>query len=133
MAVVVGTVIVAGDAVLAQQRDWPVDAAGRWEFPGGRVEPGETEPEAVVRECREELGARVRVGARIGPDVPLPNGWTLRIYTAVLAGDERPVAREHRAVRWVTAAELADLDWLEPDRVVLPYVAGLLAATADRA
>lgn len=130
--VVVGAAIVAEGAVLAQQRDRPVEAAGRWEFPGGRVEPGEAEPDAVRRECQEELGVDVRVGERIGPDVALPNGWSLRIYSAVLTGDGRPTAREHRAVRWVTADELATLDWLDADRMVLPHVMALLRATGDR-
>ena len=61
--VVVGTAIVRDRAVLAQQRAYPAAAAGRWELPGGRVEPGESDVDAVRRECAEELGVDVRVGA----------------------------------------------------------------------
>jgi 8-oxo-dGTP diphosphatase len=126
--VVVGTVLRQGNRVLAAQRDRPPHAAGRWEFPGGRVEAGESERAAVARECREELAADVVAGDRVGPDVVLPNGWLLRLYAAGLADGAEPVASEHRAVRWVSAAELADLPWLDADALVLPSVRALLTA-----
>ncbi|GAB3670709.1 NUDIX domain-containing protein [Saccharopolyspora tripterygii] len=118
--VVVGTAIVCGGRLLAQQRGYPPAHAGRWELPGGRVEPGETEPEAVIRECREELGVDVRPTGRLGTDVPLDNGMLLRIHTAELADpSQQPRAVEHRDVRWVAPGELACLDWLETDRVLV--------------
>ncbi|HEX3650753.1 MAG TPA: (deoxy)nucleoside triphosphate pyrophosphohydrolase, partial [Pseudonocardiaceae bacterium] len=121
--VVVGAAIVRDGTVLAGQRTEPPAVAGRWEFPGGKVEPGESERAAVVRECREELAADVVVGGRLGPDLVLANGWLLRLYLATLAPGARPVAGEHRAVRWVPADRLAELDWLAADRVVLPELA----------
>ncbi len=124
---VVGTAIVADGAVLAAQRERPAALAGRWEFPGGRVEPGEDEPGAVVRECREELGASVRVLGRLGPDLILPSGWLLRIHAAELV-DGHPAALEHRSLRWVRAAELEALNWLDADRAVLPALRALLTA-----
>nr|WP_281290268.1 NUDIX domain-containing protein [Saccharopolyspora dendranthemae] len=118
--VVVGTAIVRGGRLLAQQRGYPAAHAGRWELPGGRVEPGETEHEAVIRECREELGVDVRPTGRLGTDVPLDNGMPLRIHTAELEDpSQQPRAVEHRDVRWAAPSELADLDWLETDRVLL--------------
>ena len=124
--VVVGAAIVDEQRrVLVQQRDRPVADAGRWEFPGGRVEPGESEQAAVARECVEELGVRIGVGGRLGPDLVLANGWVLRVYTAELV-DGRPRAKEHRAVRWVTAGQLDDLDWLPADRVLVPRLRRLL-------
>lgn len=118
---VVGAAIIADGAVLAAQRAYPPELAGRWEFPGGRVEAGETEEAAVVREIREELGVTVRVIGRVGPDLILPNGWVLRIHAAELV-DGRPDALEHHALRWVGAAELTSLDWLDADRAVLPAI-----------
>jgi 8-oxo-dGTP pyrophosphatase MutT (NUDIX family) len=123
--VVVGAAIMDGRRVLTQQRDRPVADAGYWEFPGGRVEPGESEPDAVVRECVEELGVRVRVTGRIGPDLVLANGWVLRVYAAGLVSG-RPRAVEHRAVRWIGPGELAGLDWLPADRVLVPRLRALL-------
>jgi 8-oxo-dGTP diphosphatase len=106
--------------VLAARRRRP----DGWEFPGGKVEPGETEPQALVRECREELGVTVEVGARLGPDVPVGGGWTLRAWTGRIVTGE-PVAREHAELRWVPLPELHRLAWLPGD---VPAVAALIGA-----
>jgi len=126
-AVVVGTAVVLGDRLLVQQRRYPARDAGRWELPGGRVEPGETERAAVIRECKEELDIDVVPTGRVGTDVPLHNGMLLRVHVAEPADpDPAPRAVEHRAVRWARAAELADLDWLEADRVLVHSLRELL-------
>jgi len=119
--VVVATAIMRNGQVLAQQRAYPSADAGRWEFPGGRVEPGESEESAVVRECREELGVEVRVGRRIGPDVPLRNGMILRLYSAELVDESvEPIAVEHSAVKWVSVDEFDGLPWLDADLAFIP-------------
>lgn len=123
--VVVGAAIIRDGLVLAQQRAYPPDAAGRWELPGGGVEPGETDHDAVVRECREELGVTVVPGAPLGPDVPLRPDLLLRAYTAHLPGGT-PAPTDHQAVRWVGPAELDTLDWLPADRALLPSLHPLL-------
>nr|WP_179725503.1 NUDIX domain-containing protein [Saccharopolyspora hordei] len=126
--VVVGAAIVHKGRLLAQRRSYPAPDAGRWELPGGRVEPGEDEPAAVVRECREELAVDVRPTGRIGTDVPLSNGMLLRIHAAELVDPTAvPRAVEHHEVRWVAAEELADLDWLDADRVLVHSLRELLA------
>lgn len=125
--VVVGTAVIHNGKVLAQQRAYPARDAGRWELPGGRVEPGETERDAVIRECKEELGVAVVPIGRVGTDVPLGNGMLLRIHTAELADSfVAPKAVEHRAVRWVGRREADGLDWLDADRVLLPSLRGSL-------
>ncbi|WP_158888728.1 (deoxy)nucleoside triphosphate pyrophosphohydrolase [Amycolatopsis anabasis] len=123
---IVGAAIVREGALLAQQRAWPDDAAGRWELPGGRVEPEESEVDALRRECAEELDVDVLVGDRVGPDVALPGGKVLRIFAAELKSGE-PRAVEHRAVRWLAAGQLGEVDWLPADRELLPELANLLA------
>lgn len=126
--VVVGTALVHGGRLLVQQRSYPKRDAGRWELPGGRVEPGETERGAVIRECEEELDIDIVPTGRVGTDVPLRNGMLLRVHTAAAAGqDPAPRAVEHSAVRWVRAAELTDLDWLEADWVLVHSLRELLS------
>jgi 8-oxo-dGTP diphosphatase len=125
--VVVGTAIVRGRCLLAQQRSYPADAAGLWELPGGRVEPGESDEDAVVRECAEELGVKVAVGEPVGPDVALPNGMLLRIHRATLVDeDARPHPHDHADLRWLTAGRLGSVPWLPADRVLLPALRRLL-------
>lgn len=118
---VVATALLRADTVLAQQRAYPPEDANGWEFPGGRVEAGESEPDAVHRECLEELGVAVRAGHRIGPAVPLREGLVLHLWTARLLDDTaEPRAIEHRGVRWLTAEELDGVDWLATDRRLVP-------------
>ena len=116
--VVVGAAILRGGRVLAARRTSPAAAAGRWEFPGGKVEPGESPEAALVREIAEELGCAVAVTGWLPGEVPIGQRHVLRAALAVLvAGEPEPV--EHDAVRWVGPEELGDLDWLEPDRPFL--------------
>lgn len=128
MKVIVGAAIVRGGALLAQQRSYPAEVAGRWELPGGRVEPGESEVDAVRRECREELGVEVVVGERVGAEVPLRTGLVLRAYAARLAdpmADPKPL--EHHALRWIHRCSLETVPWLPADLELLPALRALLA------
>jgi 8-oxo-dGTP diphosphatase len=116
MLVVVGAALRdAAGRVLAARREAPPG----WEFPGGKVEPGETEPAALVRELREELGVDAEVGGRVGPDVPMGD-WVLRVYDA--RADREPVRLEHAELRWLAPEELESVPWLPAD---LPVVAAL--------
>jgi 8-oxo-dGTP diphosphatase len=124
---IVAAAIIAGGRLLAQKRAYPPEAAGRWELPGGRVEPAESAIAALVRECREELAVEIVPMAQLGADLILPGGGVLRVYRARLADPAAtPVAVEHTALRWVNAPELAELDWLEADRALVPALSALL-------
>jgi 8-oxo-dGTP diphosphatase len=131
---VVGAAIVRGNEVLVAQRSGgPYD--GQWEFPGGKVEPGETQLDGLVREIAEELGTAVEPEEFLG-EVLLdgvvggggPGASTLRLWRARLTGGE-PESREHAQVRWVGAAELEELDWISADRPLLPAVRAALTRT----
>ena len=130
---VVGAAVVDGDRVLVARRSGgPFD--GCWEFPGGKVEPGEEELAALVREIGEELGAVVLPQAFLG-EVVLdgvvaggpPGASTLRVWWARLEPGGELTAHEHSELRWVAAEELEALDWIPADRPLLPAVRALLA------
>jgi 8-oxo-dGTP diphosphatase len=126
--VIVAAVIVQDGRVLACERSAPPEVAGRWEFPGGKVEAGETDAQALARECAEELGVRVAVGARVGPDVPLAHGRAvLRVFTVTLLNGDEPRALEHTAMRWLAADELDSVPWLPADRPIVAELPVLLA------
>jgi 8-oxo-dGTP diphosphatase len=125
--VIVAAVIITEGRVLACERSAPPEVAGRWEFPGGKVEAGETDEQALARECAEELGVRVAVGARVGPDVPLAHGRAvLRVYAARLLDGDRPQALEHTSMRWLSADELDTVHWLPADKPIVAELPSLL-------
>jgi 8-oxo-dGTP diphosphatase len=135
---VVGAVIVDGPAggvrrVLAARRTGPPELAGRWEFPGGKVEQGETPEDALEREIHEELGVTVSVGVELADDGrawPISDVYELRLFvTTAVVGEPTP-GPDHDAVRWLGADELHDVDWLESDDQALDAVRNLLVGTA---
>ncbi|MFC0625890.1 (deoxy)nucleoside triphosphate pyrophosphohydrolase [Kribbella deserti] len=119
--VVVGVALFRDGRVLAAHRPARAGAAGGWEFPGGKVEQGESDHAAAVREIREELGVEVEVGAALGADQPIGDRFVLRVYAGRLLAGE-PKATEHSELRWVAAEELEQLPWLLPDLPFLPRV-----------
>lgn len=132
LPVVVGAAILDGDPpgcrVLVAERAEPLHLAGLWEFPGGKVEPGEGEVEALVRECREELSVDIAVGERLGGDLLLDGArgpWVLKVWTArIVAGDVRLV--DHSDARWLAADELGDVPWIEADAPLVDALRALL-------
>jgi 8-oxo-dGTP diphosphatase len=126
--VIVAAIIIVDGRVLACERSAPPEVAGRWEFPGGKVEPGETDAQALARECLEELGVRVAVGARVGPDVPLAHGRAvLRVFRVTLLDGDVPRALEHTAMRWLATDELSTVRWLPADAPIVAELPALLA------
>ena len=126
MGLVVAAAIVRDGRLLAARRRRPDRLAGRWELPGGKVEPGESPVEACVRECREELGVGIEVVRRLGPELPISPELGLWVYEARLASGEPTSSTDHDALRWLSAKELCDLDWLDPDRPLLPLLTARL-------
>ena len=118
--IIVGAAIIMDGRVLACERAEPPEMSGKWEFPGGKVEPGEGETEALVRECEEELGVVVEVGERVGNDIALSQGNAiLRVYQASLTNGRQPTPIEHSALRWLSVEELNSVPWLPADAPIV--------------
>lgn len=127
---VVGAVIVRDGLVLCARRGPGKHLAGQWEFPGGKLEPGETAEGALVREIEEELGCRVAVGDLIVTAAHVYAAKTIVLSTyrcAVVDGE--PVPTEHAEIAWVDPADLTALDWAPAD---LPTVDAITAAPPGR-
>ncbi|OBB30728.1 DNA mismatch repair protein MutT [Mycolicibacterium peregrinum] len=124
--IVVAGALFSAAGLLVAQRQRPPELAGLWELPGGKVAAGESDADALARELREELGVEVSVGDRLGVDVALKAGMTLRAYRATLTSGS-PQPHDHRELRWVTADELDALAWVPADRAWLPDLAEVLS------
>ena len=124
--VVAAAILGDGGDLLAARRKQPLLLAGGWELPGGKVEAGETEVQALRREIREELGVEVVVGTQVrgphGVDWTLQPGYVLHAYVCTLvAGEPRPL-EEHDELRWLAPGQWFDVAWLPAD---LPVVQAL--------
>lgn len=127
---VVGAVIRRNGTILCAKRSQSGSLAGLWEFPGGKIEPGETPKEALEREIIEELECRVSVGELITTttheyDFGIVSLTTF--YCELLDGT--PVLTEHAEVVWLEPAELRTLEWAPAD---IPAVTLIEAAGATR-
>jgi 8-oxo-dGTP diphosphatase len=129
VAVVGAALLRTGDdgvrRVLSSRRTEPPHLAGYWEFPGGKVDPGETDRQALVRELREELEVDAEVGERVGDDLPIGDTAVLRVYQARLLRGE-PALVDHDAHRWLAADELDDVAWIPVDRPLVGALRELL-------
>ena len=112
---VVAAIIKKNDRIFATQRGYG-DFKDGWEFPGGKVEEGESPEEALVREIKEELDADIRVGRLLDtveydyPDFHL----SMKCFMCELISEE-VILKEHEAAKWLTRSELGTVDWLPAD------------------
>jgi 8-oxo-dGTP diphosphatase len=123
---VVAAVIMKEGKVFATQRGYGEFKDG-WEFPGGKVEAGESPEEALCREIREELEVEVNVGDLIDTieyDYPAFH-LSMKCYACTIAGGS-PHLLEHEAARWLSADQLDSVAWLPADITLIPKIAGLL-------
>ncbi|GGS16036.1 DNA mismatch repair protein MutT [Streptomyces humidus] len=130
--VVVGAALLDDGRLLAARRSAPPELAGRWELPGGKVEPGEGPEAALVRELREELGVEAETVEPVPGEWPLRPPYVLQVWTARLRpGSAAPEPlQDHDALRWLAPDEVWDVDWLDQD---VPAVRATLAGLASGA
>ena len=119
---VVAAIIRKGDKIFATQRgygewkDW-------WEFPGGKMEPGETPEEALAREIREELDTEIRVDKflyTVEWDYPQFH-LTMHCYMSSLVNGSLHLV-EHEAARWLGKEDISSVNWLPADIMLLPLI-----------
>ncbi len=123
---VVAAIITKGGKVLiAQRKPGCAREPLKWEFPGGKVEEGETPQQALAREIMEELGVRIEVGEPFSVTSAFGGGMhiVLIAFMARLRGGE-PKAIDVNDWRWVRRSELAGYDWAHADRPIASKLAG---------
>jgi 8-oxo-dGTP diphosphatase len=126
--VVVGAVIVRDELILCAQRGSSGALGGLWEFPGGKIEAGETPRQALEREIREELACRVHVGEELTTTTHEYDFGVVTLttfYCTLVEGEPR--LSEHQAVLWLPPGELGSIEWAPAD---VPAVQLIRAAEA---
>jgi 8-oxo-dGTP diphosphatase len=118
---VVAAIIQRGNEYLVGRRAEHKSGAGEWEFPGGKPEAGETEPAALEREIREELGVEIRVLRLFDRSVTAVGELEIELacYACELVADAPSASTDHDLLEWVGEGELAALNWAAPDRPAL--------------
>ncbi len=124
---VVGAAIIRDGRVLAARRTSPPESAGRWEFPGGKVEADESLTEALVREIREELEIEIEVVDWLPGSVRLTSELSLTVARATLIDGEPTTSTDHDLLRWLDVDELAQVPWLDADTTFVASIRALLS------
>jgi 8-oxo-dGTP diphosphatase len=114
--------------VLAAQRGATMSLPFKWEFPGGKIESGESPQECLHRELAEELGISVFIGSALCPATHTYSDFTVTLhpFTCRLGDSEQIMMREHNALLWIEPERMPELDWATAD---LPVISEYMAST----
>mgnify|MGYP002622115068 CR=1 FL=1 len=129
---VVAGIIQSGGKIFATQRGYGEFKDG-WEFPGGKMEPGESQKQALARELKEELAVNVIVEdflCTVNYDYPAFH-LTMHCYFCTIADGKSPKLLEHEAAKWLAPAELQSVDWLPADVEVVKVLEGNLRSNPE--
>ena len=126
---VVAAIIKDGDRILATQRGYG-EHKGFWEFPGGKIEPGENHQQALSREIKEELGIDININNFVlTVEYQYPTfHLTMHCYQCSTTAESIEL-HEHLSAKWITKEELDTLEWLPADILLLPSLHTLLTTT----
>ena len=119
---VAAAIIQNENQIFATQRGYG-DFKDGWEFPGGKIEPGETPEEALAREIKEELDTEIAIGKLVYVveyDYPQFHLTMYCYFCRVISGDL--VLKEHEAARWLTKESLDSVDWLPADQALIEKI-----------
>ncbi|MBP2001381.1 8-oxo-dGTP diphosphatase [Paenibacillus shirakamiensis] len=131
MIKVVGAVIVHEDKILCAQRGVNQSLPLKWEFPGGKIEDGETPQEALQREINEEMNCQVEIGNYVEDTTYEYDFGIVHLttyYCRLIEGT--PTLTEHAAIKWLSRAELNTLDWAPAD---IPAIQKIMNHRVDSA
>lgn len=122
-----------GEKILIAHRNPVGQMGGRWEFPGGKVEEGESDEGAIVREFEEEFGVKVSVGEKIAQTFFMHNGAqvALHAYEITVPHDgnaQKYRLTEHTEYKWAFPAEIPTLNFVDSDMLIYPNVMKWIAA-----
>ena len=122
---VVAAIIIKDQKIFATQRGYGEFKNG-WEFPGGKIESGESPEHALEREIREELDAKIRVGELFDTiEYDYPNfHLSMKCFLCSLISDQLTL-REHEATKWLTKENLSSVEWLPADITIIDKLKNL--------
>lgn len=122
---VVAGIVIKDDAILISQRPLHKHMGGLWEFPGGKVQPGESHPSALVRELEEELNITVKVGSlfyQVEHQYPEISVHLFFYLSEITSGE--PKSLEANPFQWVTASQLSDFKFPPADAELISRLSG---------